>query len=227
MKTTRRTLHANPELSFFEKETAALVVARLQECGGYEITENVAPGHGVVALLRCGGGEGPTIALRADLDALPIHEVAGEGGTKDEFCSKNEGVMHACGHDGHVAILLGVARVLAAAAPKLRGTVKLIFQPAEENAHPDMGPYGGAHEMVAAGVLESPHVDQLYGLHLWSYEPVGTVSVANGPVMAACDTFHINVIGQGGHGATPHHCIDCVVVCAALVMQLQTIVSRS
>jgi amidohydrolase len=161
------------------------------------------------------------------MDALPIQENAGDGGLKDAFCSKNDGVMHACGHDGHLAIMLGVARVLAAAAPTLRGAVKLIFQPAEENAHPEMGPYGGAHEMVAAGVLENPHVDQLFGLHLWSYEPVGTVCVTAGPVMAACDTFHIKVVGQGGHGATPHHCIDCVVVCAALVMQLQTIVSRS
>eukprot|EP00961_Rhodomonas_salina_P239394 3234002-Rhodomonas_salina.3 len=161
------------------------------------------------------------------MDALPIQELAGEGGVKDAFCSRNAGVMHACGHDGHVAIMLGVARILAAAAPKLRGTVKIIFQPAEENAHPELGPYGGAHEMVAAGVLTNPRVDQLFGLHLWSYEPVGMVCVTAGPVMAACDTFHIKVWGKGGHGATPQHTVDCVVVCAALVIQLQTIVSRS
>ena len=218
---TRRAVHCNPELSFFEKETAALVAARLGSLGGYEITEGVAPGHGVVALLRGGGGDGPTIALRADMDALPIQEEAGA----KAFASRNPGVMHACGHDGHVAILLGVARVLAAAAPRLRGAVKLIFQPAEENSHPELGPFGGAHEMVAAGVMDG--VDSLYGLHLWSYEPVGAIRVAPGPVMAACTTFHVEIKGEGGHGAAPQHCVDSVVVAAALVMQLQTIVSRS
>ena len=234
MVATRRAVHQNPELSFREAQTAALVAARLRALPGYDVTENIAPGHGVVATLRGGGGAGPTIALRADMDALPIQENAdaaagGAAPAREGFASRNAGVMHACGHDGHVAILLGVARALAeSVAPTMRGAIKLIFQPAEEDAHPTLGPFGGAHEMVAAGVLsDEPAVDALYGLHLWSYLPAGVVAVSEGPVMAACDTFHLAVTGVGGHGATPHCCVDCVVVCAALVTALQTIVSRS
>jgi amidohydrolase len=234
MVATRRAVHQNPELSFREAQTAALVAARLRALPGYDVTEGIAPGHGVVATLRGGGGAGPTIALRADMDALPIQENAdaaagGAAPAREGFASRNAGVMHACGHDGHVAILLGVARALAeSVAPAMRGAIKLIFQPAEEDAHPTLGAFGGAHEMVAAGVLsDDPAVEALYGLHLWSYLPAGVVAVSEGPVMAACDTFHLAVTGVGGHGATPHCCVDCVVVCAALVTALQTIVSRS
>ena len=150
---TRRAIHTNPELSFRERETAALIAERLREIGQYDITEGVAPGYGVVAVLR-GRLPGPTIALRADMDALPILESA-EGRV---CCSRNHGVMHACGHDGHVAILLCVARVLAATVTSLVGTVKLLFQPAEEDTNDDLGPFGGAHEMVEAGVLEGVRV---------------------------------------------------------------------
>jgi len=216
----RREFHANPELSFQEHNTAKRVASLLRS---FEGVSNVVEGvgrTGVVALIEGGAGDGPCIALRADMDALPIQE------TGDcPFISKNDGVMHACGHDGHMASLLGAARVLGATRASLRGCVKLIFQPAEEG-------YGGAREMIKDGVLEGggqlgPRVDEIYGAHLWSYEPLGMVGARKGAMMAGSDKFCISVKGKGGHGAAPQSTVDSIVVASTLVSALQTVVSRS
>lgn len=208
----RRHFHRHPELSFKEFETAAYVVAELKKI---EHVEDIRPGvgrTGVTAVIR-GGAPGACVALRADMDALPIAETTGLA-----FASENADVMHACGHDGHMAILLGAARVLAAGREALRGSVKLLFQPAEEG-------YGGAREMIKDDALEG--VDEVYGLHLWSYAPPGQVLVKDGPLMAASDAFDITVEGSGGHGAVPEGTKDAIVAAANLVMQLHTVVSRN
>ena len=232
----RRHLHAHPELSFQEHETAAYVAAQLRAYGIAEVVEGVGR-TGVVALVRGGAGAGPCIALRADMDALPLTE-SGDC----PFISQRAGVMHACGHDGHMAMLLAAARVLHEGRAGMRGTVKLVFQPAEEG-------YGGAREMIADGVLESaeeagaagggggsggggskrlgPRVDAIYGAHLWSYDALGRVGARKGPMMAASDKFEINVLGKGGHGAAPQSTVDAVVVAANVVTTLQSVVSRS
>ena len=214
----RRHLHAHPELSFQETATASFCAAALRAAGVAEVFERVGR-TGVVGVIRGGGGAGPCLALRADMDALPLPETAAV-----EYASVNAGVMHACGHDGHMASLLAAARVLVARAPALRGTVKLVFQPAEEG-------FGGAREMIADGVLEDKvggaRVDMVFGIHIWSYLPVGTVSVTAGPFMAASDRFDITVRGKGGHGAHPQGTVDAIVEAAQLVMALQTVVSRS
>ena len=205
----RRDFHQYPELSFQEYRTAETISKHLESFG---IEHRTGVGKtGVVGEIVF--GDGPTIALRADMDALPIQEV---GDLK--YKSKNEGVMHACGHDGHMAILLGAANVLSKNKKLKKGKVRFIFQPAEEGA-------GGARYMIKDGCLDQ--VDEIYGLHLWNYQPVGEIGVKNGPIMAAADMFDIIIKGKGGHGATPQGTVDAIVVASNLITMLQTIVSRN
>lgn len=207
----RRHLHENPEPSFEEYHTRRFIVQCLKECGYQDIQEEVG-GGGIVAYLR-GEAEGPTIGFRADFDALRIQEETGL-----PFASQNPGVMHACGHDGHTAILLSVAKALIPHKDKLAGTVKFIFQHAEEVLP------GGGQAMVKDGVLDD--VDAVYGLHLRSPLEYGTVSYCPGYAMAAPDFFKITVQGKGGHAAHPDTTVDSVVVASYLVNQLQSLVSR-
>src|SRR4051794_27111528 len=207
----RRDLHAHPELGYQERRTAGIVAARLRELG-IEVREGVAE-TGVVGLLR-GERPGPTVLLRADMDALPIQEA-----NEVPYRSQNLGVMHACGHDGHTTILLGTARLLAAERQSLAGAVKFVFQPAEEGG-------AGAHRMIAEGALDDPCVEAAFGLHLWNHEPIGTIGVRPGPMMASSDAFDLTVKGQGGHAAAPHRAIDPVVMAAHLIVALQSLVSR-
>ena len=205
----RRDFHQYPELSFQEYRTAETITKHLESFG---IEHRTQVGKtGVVGEIVF--GDGPTIALRADMDALPIQEV---GDLK--YKSKNEGVMHACGHDGHMAILLGAANALSKNKKLKKGKVRFIFQPAEEGA-------GGARYMIKDGCLDQ--VDEIYGLHLWNYQPVGEIGVKNGPIMAAADMFDIIIKGKGGHGATPQGTVDAIVVASNLITMLQTIVSRN
>ena len=205
----RRDFHQYPELSFQEYRTAETISKHL-ESFGIEYRTGVGK-TGVVGEIVF--GDGPTIALRADMDALPIQEVGDL-----EYKSKNEGVMHACGHDGHMAILLGAANALSKNKELKKGKVRFIFQPAEEGA-------GGAKYMIKDGCLDQ--VDEIYGLHLWNYQPVGEIGVKNGPIMAAADMFDIIIKGKGGHGATPQGTVDAIVVASNLITMLQTIVSRN
>ncbi|WP_175444309.1 M20 metallopeptidase family protein [Alkalicoccus daliensis] len=207
----RRHLHENPELSFQEVETPKYI-ADYQRKLGNEVREGVGE-RGVVAVLE-GGKPGPTVALRADFDALPIHEE-----TELPFASKTDGVMHACGHDGHTAELLVLAKVLTSMKEELAGSVVFIHQHAEEYAP------GGAQAMIADGCLDG--VDVIYGTHLWSMIPHGTVEYTEGPIMAAADKFSINVKGKGGHGAQPHMTKDSILIGAQIVQTLQHIVSRN
>ena len=207
----RRHLHAHPELSFQERETSAFVRETLASFdAGLELSSPTPTS--VVARLR-GGRPGPTLALRADLDALPIHEESGV-----EFSSTVPGVMHACGHDGHTAMLLAVARVLSAQRDELPGEIRFLFQHAEEL------PPGGARELVAAGVLDG--VDAVVGCHLFSDLETGKVVALAGPALAAADVFSARISGKGGHGAMPHKSIDPIPVAAAAITGLQQIVSR-
>jgi len=214
----RRHFHEHPELGFQEVETAKLVAERLASLGVEDIRTGINK-TGVTGLIH-GTGTGPnagkTILLRADMDALPIHEE-----TDVEYASKTDGVMHACGHDAHTAILLGAARILTQRKDEFAGTVKLLFQPAEEM------PPGGAIGMIEEGVLENPHVDAVFGLHMANALPVGLVAVGEGPVMAGGDLFQIAIQGKGGHAARPQAAIDPVVIGAQIVAALQTVVSRS
>mgnify|MGYP001430996785 FL=1 len=205
----RRDFHQYPELSFKEHRTGDVIADELRSMG-LEPKVNVGK-TGVTADLKF--GDGPTIGLRADMDALPIQETSGLS-----FSSKNDGVMHACGHDGHMAMLLGAAKVLTQKDDQYNGTVRFIFQPAEEGE-------GGARYMIEDGCLEG--VDEIYGIHVWNYQPVGEVGVKDGPVLAAADMFDIKIKGIGGHGAAPQGTVDCVVVASHLVQALQTIVSRN
>lgn len=207
----RRQIHVRPELGFEETETAALVSRVLSEIG-LEVTSGVA-GTGVVGLLR-GGRPGRTVGLRADMDALPITEDTGLA-----FASQIPGKMHACGHDGHVAMLLGAAMVLSRLRNDLEGNVKLIFQPSEERV-------GGAAPMIEAGVLENPHVDAIFAAHLWPDVPFGSVGVHYGPAMASLDEIEMEIRGRGGHVATPHKSVDAIVAAAFFISQLQSVVSR-
>jgi amidohydrolase len=208
----RRDLHRHPELGYQEHRTAGIVARHLEELK-YEVTTGVAE-TGVVGVLR-GDGAGPVVMVRADMDALPIAE-----DSDHEYVSTTPGVMHACGHDGHVAIGMGVASLLARRRRELRGAVKCVFQPAEEGL-------GGAERMIAAGLLENPSPDVVLGLHILSTEPSGLVMAGDGPVMAAADRFSLRVQGRGGHAAMPHQTVDAVVVAAHVVTALQTVVSRS
>lgn len=207
----RRHFHRYPELSFMEKETSTLVADKLRELG-IETTTNVG-GFGLVARIR-GELPGKTVALRADMDALPIQDEK-----TCEYASQHPGVMHACGHDGHTATLLALAEYYSRTKAKLRGEIRLIFQPAEEVCP------GGAKSMIEEGALDG--VDVIYGVHLWTPIPVGTVASAPGPLMASTDEFFIDVQGRGGHGGMPHKTVDSVVAASALVLQLQSVVSRS
>ncbi|MEM5521488.1 M20 aminoacylase family protein [Sulfitobacter sp. AS59] len=209
----RHHLHAHPELSFQEENTAAFVSGKLEQWG-YEVTRNVG-GHGVVGRLREGDGN-RSIAIRADMDALPITEV-----TESEYASTAPGIMHACGHDGHTTMLLGAAEYLARTR-NFSGTLNLIFQPAEE-----VGPNGGAKAMIADGLFERFPCDAIFGLHNHPGAPAGTILMRSGPLMAAADTVNITLHGKGGHAARPHLCIDPIVVGSSIVMALQTVVSRS
>tara|TARA_B100001079_G_scaffold17168_1_gene13706 strand:+ start:272 stop:1438 length:1167 start_codon:yes stop_codon:yes gene_type:complete len=205
----RRDFHQYPELGFDEHRTSKIIGEALKEMG---LAPKMNVGKtGVTADLSF--GEGPTIALRADMDALPMQEASGL-----DFSSKHDGVMHACGHDGHMAMLLGAAKVLTQNGNSFNGTVRFIFQPAEEGA-------GGARYMIEDGCLDG--VDEIYGIHVWNYQPVGEVGITDGPVLAAADMFEINIKGIGGHGAAPQGTVDAVVVSSHLVQALQTIVSRN
>jgi len=213
----RRHLHEHPELGFQEFETAKFVAERLAALGVEDIRTGINK-TGVTGLVR-GTAEGPgkdkVVLLRADMDALPIQEE-----NDVEYKSQNDGVMHACGHDAHTAILLGVARVLTSRRDQFAGTVKLLFQPSEE-----LFP-GGAKGMVDEGVLEDPYVDAVFGLHMAQATPLGKILISGGPVMAAPDSFNITINGKGGHGAYPHTTVDPVVIGSEIVLALQTLVSR-
>lgn len=208
---TRRDLHRIPETAYTEKKTSAYVIDCLKSLP-LEVQTGIAE-YGVVGLLET-GRSGPTVMIRADMDALPLKEETGL-----EFASTHDGVMHACGHDGHMAMALGAAAVLSAIKDQLRGNVKFVFQPAEE------GP-GGAKPMIEAGVMENPKVDYAIGCHLWFEIPEGTIGVKDGPFMAAMDNFEIKILGRGGHGAMPHVCVDALEVGTQVVSALQRIVSR-
>jgi amidohydrolase len=213
----RRHLHENPELGFQEHKTAAFVTERLQSLGVEDIRTGINS-TGVTGLIR-GIGDGPgkdkVVLVRADMDALPILEE-----NQVDYRSTNDGVMHACGHDAHTAMLLGLARVLTDNTGAFAGTVKLLFQPAEEL------PPGGAKGMIGQGVLEDPHVDAVLGLHVSSDKPTGQIIVGSGPIMAAADGYRMTVQGKGGHGASPHRSVDPIAVGAYIVTALQTLVSR-
>jgi amidohydrolase len=208
----RRRLHQYPELGFREHLTAGFVHQRLEEWGIAHQT-GIA-GTGIVATLM-GASPGPVLAIRADMDALPILEE-----NEVPYRSQHEGTMHACGHDGHTAIALATAYYLSQHPHTFAGTVKIIFQPAEE------GP-GGAAPMIAEGVLKNPDVDAIIGLHLWNNLPLGTVGVRSGPLMAAVELFDCEIQGKGGHGAIPQQTIDSIVVASQVVNALQTIVARN
>ncbi|MDP3179708.1 MAG: M20 family metallopeptidase, partial [Spirochaetaceae bacterium] len=205
----RRAFHMNPELGLEEVETADAIESCLEALG----IERTRRGTAVVGIVR-GSRPGGTVALRADIDALPIKE------ERDvPYRSRREGVMHACGHDGHAAILLGAARILAERRTALSGNVKLFFQPAEETE-------GGAQTMVREGCLEEPRVDAVFGLHLMPYLPVGKVEVKKGALNGASTKLKITIRGKGGHGAYPESGIDAVLIASNVVIALNVLVSR-
>ena len=207
----RETIHMYPEDGFSEFTTSKIIIEELEKLG-IKVQKNVAK-TGVVGLIE-GKYPGKTVLLRADMDALKIQEQADV-----EYKSKIDGMMHACGHDGHVAGLLGAAMILNELKDNLHGNVKLVFQPAEESD-------GGALPMIEEGVLENPKVDAAFAAHLWGYLNEGEVHLKEGPMMASPDIFNIKVIGKGGHGAVPQESIDPIVITCQIVNSLQTIVSR-
>jgi len=220
----RRDIHQNPELSNHETRTAALVAEHLRKLG-IEVKTGIAR-TGVVGLLK-GKHPGPVVALRADMDALPVTERTGlpfASKARGVYNGEEVGVMHACGHDAHVAILMGVAEVLASVRDKLPGTVKLIFQPAEESS--PVGEVGGAELMVQEGVLEDPRPKAIFGLHVMSDAAVGTIHTRSGGMMAASDRLEIRVRGRQTHAARPWSGVDPVVAASQIVLALQTIMSR-
>lgn len=210
----RRSIHQKPELGFRENLTAEFIAQKLQTWG-IEHQTGIAK-TGIVAIIKGEkSGTEKVLGIRADMDALPIQEL-----NEVPYCSQHPGIMHACGHDGHIAIALGTAYYLQQNRQHLAGTVKIIFQPAEE------GP-GGAKPMIEAGVLKNPDVNTIIGLHIWNNLPLGTIGVRTGALMAAVECFDCTILGKGGHGAIPHQTIDSVVVAAQIVNALQTIVSRN
>jgi len=208
----RRDFHMHPELGFQEHRSAGLIADRLRELG-YQVQAGVAT-TGVVALLE-GQQPGPVVMLRFDMDALPVTEV-----NEAKYVSQNPGVMHACGHDGHMAIGLGVATLMAQHQGEMVGTLKLVFQPGEEGMD-------GAKVMVKEGVLENPRPDVVLATHIWNEKPVGTVSASPGATMAAAEKWTCTVRGKGGHGALPHQTVDPIVATAQIVTALQSVVSRN
>lgn len=209
----RRHLHRNPELSYEERETSSFVADRIREMGFTPQTG--VGGYGVKVVIE-GGRPGPTIGLRADMDALPIHEETGL-----EFSSARPGVMHACGHDIHTATLLATAKALSGRTADLAGKVVLIFQPGEEKSP------GGASLMIRDGVLQNPTLDFIYGLHVMPLMEAGTMGFGAGPRMAAPDHFEVTIRGRGGHGASPHLTVDPVLAAAQCITLLQQIVARN
>lgn len=209
--TYRRYLHQNPELSFEEEKTSQYIYDQLQSFGNIELTR---PTKTSVVGRIIGAAPGKVVAIRADMDALPIQEE-----NDVEYASTNPGVMHACGHDGHTAMLLGAAKVLSSLKDQLHGEIRLLFQHAEE-----LFP-GGAEEMVQAGVMDG--VDTVIGAHLWSPLEIGKIGIVYGPMMASPDTFYLTVNGKGGHAALPHQTVDSIAVASQVVTNLQHIVSRN
>lgn len=210
----RRFLHQHPELGFQERETAHFVEERLRTYNLDEVQTGIAQ-TGIVGILHGGRGPGRCVLLRADMDALPITEL-----NDVPYKSEHPGAMHACGHDAHTAMLLGAARVLAECRADFAGTVKFLFQPSEEANG------GGAKPMIAAGVLENPHVDAAFGIHVGSNVPVGQVAVRPGAVNAAADSAAVTIRGLGGHAARPQIAIDPIVIGAHCIVALQSLVSR-
>jgi amidohydrolase len=208
----RRTIHMHPELGFEEVETSRLVAGWLEKFG-IEVRRGVAK-TGVIGLLR-GKGPGKTVAIRADMDALPMDEAR-----PVPYASRIKGKMHACGHDAHVAILLGVAKFFSSNPELVKGNIKWIFQPAEEGG-------GGGRVMTEEGVLENPQVDAIFGAHVFPLLPVGKVGVYEREGLAATDRFIIKIIGKGGHGAFPHLCKDPILAAGHLITQIHSIVSRN
>lgn len=207
----RRHIHSHPELSGQEKETSLFIQKVLGELGIPFV--NDISDYAVIGEIQ-GSHPGPVIALRADIDALPIHEITGL-----PFASQHEGVMHACGHDGHISILLGAAAILQSIKNQLHGTVKLVFQPSEEEA---LNP--GAQGIVDSGILDD--VDEIFGLHVWPQLPVGTVGLKKGHLMAASDHFLVHIKGKSTHGAEPHNGIDAIVAAANWIVNVESIVAR-
>jgi amidohydrolase len=210
----RRHLHENPELAFEEVETAKFVTERLEQLGVEDIKTGVGV-TGVTGLIKGNKGDGKVIMLRADMDALPILEEVDA-----EYKSKVDGKMHACGHDAHTAMMLGVARILMNHRDDFKGTVKVLFQPAEEV------PPGGAQAMIRDGALEDPKVDASIGLHVASDMPAGQIGMRVGPGSAGSDRFRITIQGKGGHAARPQNAVDPVVIASQMVLAFQTLVSR-
>ena len=208
----RRDFHRHPELAFEEIRTAGIVANELRDLG-LEVQMGVGQ-TGVVAMLE-GAQDGPTVLVRADMDALPVQEA-----NQTDYVSTVAGKMHACGHDGHTTIALAVARLLSEQRDEMAGRVKFVFQPAEEIGR-------GAKAMIKDGVLQDPKPDVSLGLHLWNSLPLGVLGVADGPIMAGSSNFDIKITGKGGHAALPHLNIDPVACAAQVVTALQTIVSRS
>ncbi len=209
----RRYIHQHPELSKQEKNTAAFIAAELKKIG-VPFQEKIG-GYGIVGLIS-GAKGGKTIGLRADMDALPIHEK-----NTHDYISKNPGVMHACGHDAHIACLLGAAKILHTLKDSFSGNIKLIFQPSEENFP------GGAIQMIKEGVLENPKVDFMLGQHVFPQLQSGEIGIKAGKLMASTDEIYINVLGKGGHGATPHLNTDAVVIASQIILALQQLISRN
>lgn len=201
----RRDLHRHPELGFHEVRTAAIIAKELNELG-FEVRTSVAE-TGVVALMK-GNESGPVVLVRFDMDALPILEE-----TEASYASVNNGVMHACGHDGHVVIGFTLAKILNNRLQEFNGTVKFVFQPAEEGL-------GGTKRMVEDGVLEDPKPDVCFAMYLWNEQSVGWLGISEGPVMSASDEFRIRVIGKGGHAAAPQYSIDPVLASAQVINTL-------
>jgi len=208
----RRDLHQIPEIGYELPKTAAYVEQKLREFGIESVRTGIC-GYGITADI-VGNPSGKTIALRADMDALPVSEETG-----CDYASAHEGVMHACGHDGHTAMLLGAAKLLWEQRAQLNGTVRLIFQPAEEGYVP-----GGAYDMIDAGVLEG--VDAIYAIHLSPTEAAGTIAFNMGTAMSGMNSFTLELIGKGGHGSMPHKCIDAITLSAQVINNIQYIVSR-
>lgn len=221
----RRHFHENPELSNREFETAKYIAAYLEELG-LEVQTGVAK-TGVVAMLE-GGQPGPVVGLRADIDGLPVTErtdVPFRSTATGIYQGKEVGVMHACGHDTHIAILMGVAKILTEMKDDLNGSVKFIFQPAEEGA--PVGEEGGAELMVKEGVLKDPDVDAIFGLHISDYTPVGTINYRPGSIMASVNSYSIDIQGKQAHGSAPWNGVDPIVTAAQMINNIQTIVSRN